>query len=65
MFQTTDELNELVYQCIMKIKRENELIRPLVAALCWEFLTLYFIHRLRDRLKLESLLWTEVRVFSN
>lgn len=43
VFQTTEELNELVYQCIQKIKRENELIRPLIAALCWEFLSLYFI----------------------
>jgi hypothetical protein len=43
VFQTTDELHELVFQCIQKIKRENELIRPLVAALCWEFLSLYFV----------------------
>jgi hypothetical protein len=61
MFQTTDELNELVYQCIMKIKRENELIRPLVAALCWEFLTLYFITSDNDKIYFRKLLLSEVK----
>lgn len=61
IFQTTDELNELVYQCILKIKRENELIRPLVAALCWEFLTLYFITSDNDKIYFRKLLLSEVK----
>lgn len=61
VFQTTDELNELVYQCILKIKRENELIRPLVAALCWEFLTLYFITSDNDKIYFRKLLLSEVK----
>lgn len=61
IFQTTDELNELVYQCILKIKRENDLIRPLVAALCWEFLTLYFITSDNDKIYFRKLLLSEVK----
>ena len=61
VFQTTEELNELVYQCILKIKRENELIRPLVAALCWEFLTLYFITSDNDKIYFRKLLLSEVK----
>ena len=61
VFQTTDELNELVYQCIIKIKKENELIRPLVAALCWEFLTLYFITSDNDKIYFRKLLLYEVK----
>ena len=61
IFQTIDELNELVYQCILKIKRENELIRPLVAALCWEFLALYFITSDNDKIFFRKLLLSEVK----
>ena len=61
VFQTTDELNELVYQCILKIKKESELIRPLVAAICWEFLTLYFITSDNDKIYFRKLLLSEVK----
>lgn len=60
-FQTTDELNELVYQCIQKIKRDNDLIRPLVAALCKEFLSLYFVTSDNDKIYFRKLLLTEVK----
>ncbi len=61
VFQTTEELDELVYQCIQKIKRENELIRPLVAALCWEFLSLYFITSDNNKIYFRKLLLTSVK----
>lgn len=61
VFQTTDELNELVFQCIQKIKRDNDLIRPLVAALCKEFLALYFITSDNDKIYFRKLLLTEVK----
>ena len=61
VFQTTDELNELVYQCIQKIKRENELTRPITAALCWEFLSLYFITSDNDKIYFRKLLLSEVK----
>jgi|LakMenEpi03Aug12_release.lakeMendotaPanAssembly.Ray.scaffolds.fasta_scaffold710157_1 hypothetical protein len=61
VFQTNDELNELVYQCIQKIKRDNDLIRPLVAALCKEFLSLYFVTSDNDKIYFRKLLLTEVK----
>lgn len=61
VFQTTDELNELVYQCIQKIKKDNDLIRPLVAALCKEFLSLYFITSDNDKIYFRKLLLTEIK----
>lgn len=61
VFQTTDELNELVFQCIEKIKRDNDLIRPLVAALCKEFLSLYFLTSDGDKIYFRKLLLTEVK----
>ena len=61
VFQTTEELNELVYQCIQKIKRDNDLIRPVVAALCKEFLALYFVTSDNDRIYFRKLLLSEVK----
>ena len=61
VFQTTDELNELVYQCIQKIKRDNDLIRPVVAALCKEFLAMYFVTSDNDKIYFRKLLLSEVK----
>jgi len=61
VFQTTDELNELVYQCIKKIKLEKDEIRPLVAALCWEFMSLYFVTSDNEKIYFRKLLLTEVK----
>ena len=61
VFQTNDELIELVYQCIQKIKRDNDLIRPLVAALCKEFLSLYFVTIDNDKIYFRKLLLSEVK----
>jgi len=61
IFQTHDELNELVYQCIQKIKRDNDQIRPLVAALCWELLSTYFVTSDGDKIYFRKLLLSEVK----
>lgn len=61
VFQTTEDINELVFQCIHKIKRDNDLIRPIVAALCKELLALYFITSDNDKIYFRKLLLTEVK----
>jgi hypothetical protein len=61
VFQTTDELNELVYQCIKKIKMEKDDVRPLVAGLCWELATLYFETSSGEKIHFRKLLLTEVK----
>jgi hypothetical protein len=60
-FQTKDELNELVNQCIQKIKRDNEQIKPLVAALCWELLSTYFMMETGEKIYFRTLLLTAVK----
>ena len=43
VFQTEEELNDLVQQCIQKIKRDSDQVRPLVARLCYDISTTYFV----------------------
>lgn len=61
VFTTQEELNELVYQCIQKIKRDNDQIRPLVAALCWELLSTYFVTAEDEKIYFRKLLLSEVK----
>ena len=42
-FKTLDELQNLVNQCVQKIKRENEQIKPLIGMLCSEILSVYYL----------------------
>jgi hypothetical protein len=60
-FQTEDELTELVNQCTQKIKRDSEQIRPLVAALCWELLSTYFLTATEEKIYFRKLLLTAVK----
>lgn len=60
-FQSKDELNELVNQCIQKIKRDNEQIKPLVSALCWELLSTYFLTESEEKIYFRTLLLTAVK----
>lgn len=60
-FQTKDELNELVNQCIQKIKRDNEQIKPLVASLCWDLLSTYFMTETGEKIYFRTLLLTAVK----
>jgi hypothetical protein len=60
-FQTEDELTDLVNQCIQKIKRDNEQIRPLVSALCWELLSTYFLTGTGEKIYFRKLLLTAVK----
>lgn len=60
-FQTEDELTELVNQCTQKIKRDNEQIRPLVSALCWELLSTYFLTATGEKIYFRKLLLTAVK----
>jgi hypothetical protein len=61
VFQTQDELNELVSQCIHKIKRDSDQIKPLVAALCWELLSTYFLTGTGEKIYFRKLLLTAVK----
>lgn len=61
VFKTQDELNELVNQCIQKIKRDNEQIKPLVAALCLELLSTYFMTSTGEKIYFRKLLLTSVK----
>ena len=61
VFQTQEELNELVNQCIQKIKRDNDQIKPLVAALCWELLSTYFMTETGEKIYFRKLLLTSVK----
>jgi hypothetical protein len=60
-FQTQDEINELVNQCIQKIKKDNEQTRPLVAALCNELMLTYFETLDKKKIYFIKLLLSEVK----
>jgi hypothetical protein len=60
-FKSFDDLNELVSQCIQKIKRENEQMRPIIAALCYELLSTYFISSTGEKIYLRKLLLSSVK----
>lgn len=61
IFQTEEELNELVSQCIQKIKRDSDQVRPLVAALCWELQTTYFVTSEGEKIYFRKLLLSEIK----
>lgn len=60
-FKSFDDLNELVSQCIQKIKRENEQMRPIISALCYELLSTYFISSTSEKIYLRKLLLSAVK----
>lgn len=60
-FKSYDDLNELVSQCIQKIKRENEQFRPVISALCYELLSTYFISLTGEKIYLRKLLLSSVK----
>ena len=61
VFQNYDELSELVSQCIYKIKRDSEQIRPVVAALCNELQSTYFLTADNEKIYFRRLLLTAVK----
>ena len=61
VFQNHDELGELVSQCIYKIKKDNEQIRPVVAALCNELQSTYFLTADGEKIYFRRLLLTAVK----
>jgi hypothetical protein len=44
-FSSNDEINELIKQCIIKIKQESNINRPLVGNLCKELSSTFFIDK--------------------
>lgn len=61
VFQNYDELSELVSQCIYKIKKDSEQIRPVVAALCSELQSTYFLTADNEKIYFRRLLLTVVK----
>ena len=61
VFQNYDELSELVSQCIYKIKRDSEQTRPVVAALCNELQSTYFLTADNEKIYFRRLLLTTVK----
>jgi hypothetical protein len=61
VFQNHDELNELVSQCILKIKKDNEQIRPVIASLCHELQSTYFLTADGEKIYFRRLLLTAVK----
>lgn len=60
-FKSLDELNELVSQCIYKIKKDGEQIKPLVATLCNELLMTYFLTVKGEPIYFRKLLLTAIK----
>lgn len=61
VFQTYDDILELVNQCIQKIKRDNNIIRPLVASLCYELLSTYFVTLDKEKIYFRKLFFTIIK----
>ncbi|AYV79988.1 MAG: hypothetical protein Gaeavirus4_11 [Gaeavirus sp.] len=61
VFQTQEELNELVNQCVQKIKRDSDQNKALVAALCYELLATHFITTTGEKIYFRKLLLTTVK----
>jgi hypothetical protein len=59
--ETDEELNDFVFQCIQKIKKENDTNRPIIAALCKELLDYYFMTVEGEKIYFRKLLINEVR----
>jgi hypothetical protein len=61
-FKSVKELQDLVNQCIQKIKRENEQIKPLVGTLCYELLSIYCIDTIdNSKVYFRKLLLTSIK----
>jgi len=61
VFQNYDELSELVFTMYFKIKRDSEQIRPVVAALCSELQSTYFLTADNEKIYFRRLLLTAVK----
>ena len=61
IFQTTEDIIELVNQCIQKIKKDNNIIRPLVANLCYELLSTYFITSNGEKIFFRKIFLTNIK----
>ncbi len=61
VIQTEEELNELVNQCILKMKRDTNEIKPLVAKLCYELQTTYFDTKEGDKIYFRKILLSEIK----
>jgi hypothetical protein len=60
-FKTLDDLNELVNQCIQKIKRDNDQLKQITAELCYELQTTYFLTDTNEKIYFRKILLAEIK----
>ena len=60
-FKTIEDLNELVIQCIQKIKRDNEQLKPITAELCYELQSTYFLTDKDEKIYFRKILLAEIK----
>jgi hypothetical protein len=49
-FTSNDEIDELIKQCIIKIKHESNIVRPLIGNLCKELSSTFFIDKNNEKI---------------
>jgi hypothetical protein len=60
-FKTIDDLNELVNQCIQKIKRDNDQLKQITAELCYELQSTYFLTDTNEKIYFRKILLAEIK----
>lgn len=58
---TIDDLNELVTQCITKIKKDTEQMKPITAKLCYELLATFFTTETGEKIYFRNILLNQIK----
>jgi hypothetical protein len=58
---TMDDLNELVTQCITKLRKDTEQMKPITAKLCYELLATYFVTETGEKVYFRNILLSQIK----